>query len=30
MTVQFLVILKMHEIDKTNLSDKTKFKLYKI
>ena len=26
----FLVILKMHEIDKTKLSDQTKFRLYEI
>ena len=30
MTVRFLVILKMHEIDKTKLSDQTKFILYEI
>ena len=30
MAVQFLVILNMHEIDKTKLTNKTKFKLYKI
>ena len=30
MTVSFSVILKMHEIDKTKLSDQTKFKLYEI
>ena len=30
MIVSFLVILKMHEIDKTKLSDQTKFRLYEI
>ena len=30
MIVLFLVILKMHKIDKTKLSDQTKFKLYEI
>ena len=30
MIVLFLVILKMHEIDKTKLSDQIKFKLYEI
>ena len=30
MIVLFLVILKMHEIDKTKLSDQTKFRLYEI
>ena len=30
MTVSFSVILKMHEIDKTKLSDQTKFRLYEI
>ena len=30
MTVRFLVILKMHEIDKTKLSDQTKFILYEM
>ena len=30
MIVSFLVILKMHEIDKTKLSDRTKFRLYEI
>ena len=30
MTVQFLVILKMDEIDKTKLSDQTKFRLSEI
>ena len=27
---QFLVILKMHKIDKTKLSDQAKFRLYEI
>ena len=30
MIVLFLVTLKMHEIDKTKLSDQTKFRLYEI
>ena len=30
MIVSFLVILKMHEIDKTKLSDQTKYRLYEI
>ena len=28
MTVSFSIILKTHEIDKTKLSDQTKFRLY--
>ena len=27
---EFFLILKMHEIDKTKLSDQTKYRLYKI
>ena len=27
---QFFLILKMHEIDKANLTDETKFRLYEI
>ena len=30
MTLKLLVILKMHEVDKTNLSDQTNFRLYEI
>ena len=30
MTVSFLVILKMHGIDPTKLSDQAKFRLYEI
>ena len=30
MTLKLLVILMMHEIDKTNLSDQTNFRLYEI
>ena len=30
MIESFLVILKMHEIDKTKLSNQTKFRLYEI
>ena len=30
MTVYLLVIVKMHEIDKTKLTDQTKFRLYEI
>ena len=30
MTVKLLVILKMHEIDKTKLTDQTTFRLYEI
>ena len=30
MGVLFLVIIKMHEIDQTKLTDQTKFKLYEI
>ena len=30
MTVSFLVLLKMHEVDKTELTDQTKFRLYEI
>ena len=30
MTVEFLVILKIHEIDKVKLRDQTMFRLYEI
>ena len=30
MIKQFLIILKIHETDKTKLSDQTKFRLYEI
>ena len=30
MTLKLLVILKIHEVDKTDLSDQTNFRLYEI